>query len=1561
MSTSDQGFNYSEGDFIQQFFLHFDERKYRTIEEYVAKDAKGGLDFGWHLRPIRKIRIHYRQPSPPNPFQQIMEHVVDFFNQSGLLEVKNVLSYRANQKGRESVAQEGTPPKVVFRLVLIKIILFDALGLQKNTSGGNYSLTFESGNNLANPVDVITEINNYFNGNNSITNRELLKTLYAESREEGVSNTDAMHHLYDYKTTFFPAGNQNINDFYEYETKYFQELFLRIIQSKGLSDSLQNQEGIEYTLKKYNSILDNNNWTYDGGVDLNKTDLSLNEAMTLRFPTVRDAISKIEGNDNSIRNKAWENFCNIVTLPRYMFVSQDKIAAAVQTCMFTQCNTAVTDPNFHFNIPFEIVCPIKNNSGFFSNFIQHKSVMSMGILLQMACVNVTPKMIKDDQQYIDILSPNERTIVFTTKFFLSQLQNTQGQQHQIKTLIRGLRRQIRNIIGFVYGENIGETYPYLNKYITQLFQTPQISTYALLVSEINALINYILTDYHNSFNTFMIEIQRFYNLMLNSKTRQEYNVAILAYSGEGSGDVTGSFPVNIMYYFLIQDCIKIRCVQPASDSNPRRPLDEIKHILDGGSGITVASLIDSLYGHDFKHTEIQNLGKPIMDVRKMNNQYFENIFSRIPEGQSDPYYTLREMREENANIDNEAESNREGYAIAKVMELNNFGCLFESEGYSEKNPYLHYYLDATPIAGKTESDGNTGAAGVPVYPSTKSTLMIHPMLHYIKTRVMKRLLSANSEVEDEIVDNADYPIDNNQLRIDNNIINDEKLAEEKNYLQTIENVHAEVISINGNLNGYLVDENSVPPSSTEVGEVFDDITKIFHLTHHILEMAPINMNTNEINLNKTAAKLINKYYDIQSNYITYKDGNINSEDITFDPNIFDDAADDAIDAADDAIDAADDAPPPPAVDATTAAPPPPAAAGDDIRIVAEGLVISESKSLSQEIVTILGDIHTQTRNVMEEEDLVEMSNPPGLIKTSSKRSSNELDPESKEQDNDANKKQKSDTSNVGDDSEMGSESQDGDGDNMKIVESPVRRNQANNEGNNAYTSPVSGQKKDDSNTKLNDKLIEVNSKVRNVLSKVILAIDFTNTSRQDFQHLQVDSYRKRGFALTSFVGATDDDYYKIANFYQEHTDGIQVYGAAAQFDGAAPYNLNSDVFYADQCEEVDSLIHEENIGNAFKVVVTDGGGCIYPINRYNTTIETDYDLLSKSQNHEVANTAYKVSPPRDKALDKQTYIMGLIVEPFNKPKAFGKNTLINYIQDVLRVLQGSPKKVILKTYADKLEDNNDNNMIKRISDSLLDQNTLVQFINYVLASDVKVTISSVLSALLKIDNIPAPTKKNKNKKLDIFNKKTQPTIIGTNDNIIQLDDDNDDDINDTLLSKNLKNESTSPYTDRKNPSARRNTSTDNSSGLPNKRHDYGDSRRDIFDQGTLSSSNITGKILVDDDSNPPVTTGNKLNLQSPPKNRTNKNTPPESQDMINFFNNDGSGTPLIKQQYNSNKPYSGGKSKKKRSRKNRNKNKKTQKPRFTRNKSLKIKHKRTKKNLNHKQVPKKIRLSRSNK
>ena len=83
--------------------------------------------------------------------------------------------------------------------------------------------------------------------------------------------------------------------------------------------------------------------------------------------------------------------------------------------------------------------------------------------------------------------------------------------------------------------------------------------------------------------------------------------------------------------------------------------------------------------------------------------------------------------------------------------------------------------------------------------------------------------------------------------------------------------------------------------------------------------------------------------------------------------------------------------------------------------------------------------------------------------------------------------------------------------------------------------------------------------------------------------------------------------------------------------------------------------------------------------------------------------------------------------------------------------------------------------------------------------------------------------------------------------------------------------------------------------------------------------------------------------------------------MFNFVN-DSSSSPVIPR--DSNKitgEFTGGKSKKKRSRKNRNKNKKTQKPRFTRNKSLKIKHKRTKKNLNHKQVPKKIRLSRSNK
>ena len=137
------------------------------------------------------------------------------------------------------------------------------------------------------------------------------------------------------------------------------------------------------------------------------------------------------------------------------------------------------------------------------------------------------------------------------------------------------------------------------------------------------------------------------------------------------------------------------------------------------------------------------------------------------------------MKIRNGEIDRVAETNKEGYAIAKVMELNNFGCLFESEGGSEKNPYLHYYLDATPIAGKTEVEGDTGAAGVPVYPSTNATLMNHPMLRYIKTRVMKRLLSATSEDENLIVDNNySYSSPNTHLVTPNDIKNDEKLAEE---------------------------------------------------------------------------------------------------------------------------------------------------------------------------------------------------------------------------------------------------------------------------------------------------------------------------------------------------------------------------------------------------------------------------------------------------------------------------------------------------------------------------------------------------------------------------------------------------------------------------------------------------------------------------------------------------------------------------------------------------------------------------------------------------------------
>ena len=488
---------------------------------------------------------------------------------------------------------------------------------------------------------------------------------------------------------------------------------------------------------------------------------------------------------------------------------------------------------------------------------------------------------------------------------------------------------------------------------------------------------------------------------------------------------------------------------------------------------------------------------------------------------------------------------------------------------------------------------------------------------------------------------------------------------------------------------------------------------------------------------------------------------------------------------------------------------------------------------------------------------------------------------------------------------------------------------------------------------LNANLLDVNSKVRNVLSKVILAIDFTNTSRQDFQYLQIDSYRKRGFALTSFVGATDDDYYKIANFYQEHTDGIQVYGAAAQFDGAAPYNLNSDVFYADQCKEVDSLIEGEgNIGNVFKVVVTDGQSC-HPIDNSipHTTIETDYDLLSKNTGFLTENAQYDNDNNADlnKALDKQTYIMGLIVEPFNKSKAFGKNTLINYIQDVLIVLQGSPKKVILKKHADNLEDNGDNQMIKQISDSLVNGDTLNTFITDLTNnSNNKVIMSSVLSALLKIDNIPAPTKKNKNKKLDIFNKKTQPIIIGTNDVIIQLEDDDNDP---TLLNKSYQGQITSPYTPAV-PAFRSNKRRD-------RRYSRGESRGGIFDQEGVSSGNTTDNILEYGYSNDTVIdTSNKHNiLQSPPKGNNNKyHAESQPQDSMNMFNfvNDSSSSPVIPR--DSNKitgEFTGGKSKKKRSRKNRNKNKKTQKPRFTRNKSLKIKHKRTKKNLNHKTSPQK--------
>ena len=81
MSSSNQVFNYQlDQDFIQRFFLRFDSGKYRTIEEYVAKDAKNPIeDYGQYLRPIRKININYIQPPELNLFQRNMGHVVEFF------------------------------------------------------------------------------------------------------------------------------------------------------------------------------------------------------------------------------------------------------------------------------------------------------------------------------------------------------------------------------------------------------------------------------------------------------------------------------------------------------------------------------------------------------------------------------------------------------------------------------------------------------------------------------------------------------------------------------------------------------------------------------------------------------------------------------------------------------------------------------------------------------------------------------------------------------------------------------------------------------------------------------------------------------------------------------------------------------------------------------------------------------------------------------------------------------------------------------------------------------------------------------------------------------------------------------------------------------------------------------------------------------------------------------------------------------------------------------------------------------------------------------------------
>ena len=1504
--------NNTSTDFIQHFFLKTNQEgaktEYRKIENYAMTKSKDGPV---RIRPTRKITIPYTPPGDGpddtlNNFRSNMGHVADFFERSGILEVKSVLSYKKN--GSESEVNEGTPPKVVFRLVLIKIILLDALKLKKTK---DQSFVFEIGqnnNNFGSVEGVIVKINEYFASNSYKTyQHDILLSLYSDTREEGVSSDHAMPHLLAYKNLFFPSGDIEVNEMgYENEIKYFQELFLRIIQSKGLSDSLQNQEGIDYTLKKYNSLLATNEWIFGGETTPENSEITPNDAMRLRFNTVVTAISSAYNNDNNQQQSSWENFCNIVTLPRYMFVSQDKIAAAVQTCMFTQCRID------HFNIPFEIVCPIKNNSGFFSNFIQHKNVMSMGILLQMACVNVTPHMIKNDQQYIDMLSPNERTIVFTTHFFLSDL--SEVNKAGVVRLIMNVRTKIQEIINRVYAEDFQQdNVPYLNKYITQLFQTPQISTYAVLVHEINLLITDILAGAQGlgGFGMFVGALQLFYYKMQQLSVRQACNNTILRFVGKVAGDVTGSFPVNIMYYFLIQDCIKIRCAE-------KGPRNEIKRILDSGSGITVASLIDSLYGHDFHHNVKQDYGRPIMDVRKMNESYFNNIFPPLG-GENDPYRTLRQMKSLSNEIDGISDSKREDYAIAKVMELNKFGCLHESERTSEKNPYLHYYLDGAPIAKKTEAEGDTGAANVLIYPSTKATLTVHPILNYAKTRVMKRLLSANSEVEDEVVhDGYSLPIEIQEgegakeidqikclegEQLNSAILNVRELIREEVYkinnspLPPEKEAADALISLGQEATatatttttekegekeekeaaaevGMDMAEESIDPVQEQditVDETFERITDLFYLAQYILEQAPVTSD-GETSLNKRSRKLIDEYIEITKYYDTYKHGRIDSMQLDFDPrDVFDDefnshfvvsnpsdvndnvslagnvdnqaqreevrtdmSVDEGVNPSFDAQALGDVTEGKEGIGGMVGDDNPQLEAQEtmdvtesldenldeevtgDVTVIAGILIIARSKTLSIDILDILDDIEEETSNEIKgiyskldnegeeegegEEGTAGMELVGGSTLAKDMGSSDEYGSGQEKEGEDEEEEDQTQTST----------GVEGEGENLKRdrnkanIGSPARRSDIKRQNSNQGSGeegdegiPVVPSTPTNTNltstekqeyNRLNAKLLEVNNQVRKVFSKVILAIDFTNTSRQDFQHLQMDSYRHFSYAVTEFSNVTDlmedeNTYYRIANFYQENTDGIQVYGAAARFDGAAPYKLSSDVFYADQCKEAEDKEYQDDI---FKVVVKDTRSCsVSEENKPTTRIETDYDLLPTSQ-----STA---SPTNNLIIDKFYYTSGVILQPFTKSNAFGIPSIMENIKGIFRGMRSQLKLPKTNPNSSKPQINRDklqqlatqNEMIGQIYTTLTGNDNGDPVIEGFVQNS---SLTNMIVALIKI---------NENTDLKVLDtKKKQPSVIETLGEY-GINEIEDPEYKSSMVSTNNMSSISSPHTERR--------------------------------------------------------------------------------------------------------------------------------------------------------------------